>query len=239
MKKGLVSVTFRSLSCGDIVKLCKKADLEYIEWGGDIHIPSGDIKKAAEVKRLCAENGLVPLGYGSYYNAADGTDGFYAPLDTALALGAEYIRIWAGKSREYSEAAEENIKKAVAAANERGIAVTLECHRKTMTEDAELAVKLARECGCLLHFQPNPDIPFEKNLHALEISKPYLCAVHTFAWEQGGALRLPLSAHRDMWRQYVKTAPDAPYLLEFVEDDKPENLIRDAGTVDELLNEYK
>ena len=49
----------------------------------------GDIKKAAEVKRLCAENGLVPLGYGSYYNAADGTDGFYAPLDLGLRKMAE------------------------------------------------------------------------------------------------------------------------------------------------------
>ena len=50
MKKGLVTVTFRKLDPYEIIDVCKKAGLEYTEWGGDIHVPSGDTARAAEVR---------------------------------------------------------------------------------------------------------------------------------------------------------------------------------------------
>ena len=113
MKRGLVSVTFRQLPCEEIIRLCRENGLSYIEWGGDIHVPAGDTEKAAEVAGLCRAAGVTPLGYGSYYNASDDFARFQPVLDTARALGAGYVRIWAGKSREYDRTAEENIKKAV------------------------------------------------------------------------------------------------------------------------------
>ena len=103
-----------------------------------------------------------------------------------------------------------------------------------MTEDPELAVSLAQSCGCLLHFQPNPDISFERNLYALRISAPYLCACHVFSWERGD-VRLPLSAQTRQWREYAKIAPDVPFLLEFVKDDDVNNLYSDAETLKSIL----
>ena len=233
MKKGLVSVTFRQLDCAEIIKLCVSEGLGYIEWGGDIHVPSGDTDKAKAVAAFCRDAGIVPVGYGSYYNAADDMSRFYPALNTAEALGADYVRIWAGRSREYDRLAEENIRFAVEEAVSRGIAVSLECHRGTMTEDPELAVMLAKSTGCKLHFQPNPDIDFEDNLHTLDIFSPYLCAIHVFAWERGD-IRLPLSSHKEQWIKYARNAPDVPFLLEFVEGNKTDNLISDAQTLAEI-----
>ena len=230
MKRGLVSVTFRQLSCGDVAGLCVENGLEYIEWGGDIHVPSGDLKKAREVSELCRAKGLHVCGYGSYYNAADDISAFYPVLETAKELQPDYVRIWAGRSRFYDGYAAENIKKAVSLAKEAGIRVSLECHRGTMTEDPELAPALARSTGCRLHFQPNPDVGFEDNLAALTLASPYLCAVHVFAWDKGD-IRLPLSSHEDQWRKYIKAAPSVPFLLEFVAGNDPENLRADAQTL--------
>ncbi len=39
IKSGLVSITFRQLTCEQIVDLVSKAKLDAIEWGGDIHVP--------------------------------------------------------------------------------------------------------------------------------------------------------------------------------------------------------
>ena len=237
MKRGLVSITFRNLSCEEIIAQCVKNGLEYVEWGGDVHIPAGNVQRAAEVRRLCAEAGLVPAGYGSYYNAASDVSGFQPVLDTALALGARYVRIWAGKKCEFDERIAANVARCVAAAAPHGLAVTLECHRWTMTEDPDLAVSLAARTGCMLHFQPNPDVPFERNLYALRASLPYLCACHVFAWDKGvdgvrgSDVRLPLVDRLGDWRQYFALAPDAYYLMEFVKDNTLQQLADDAATL--------
>ena len=130
--------------------------------------------------------------------------------------------------------AAENIKKAVLEAERYGIAVCLECHRWTMTEDPGLAVRLAERTGCLLHFQPNPDISFEENLSALKAFSPYLCALHVFAWEKGD-VRLPLIRHKDQWIKYAMAAGDVPFLLEFVAENDPENLKDDAAALAAIL----
>ena len=234
MKKGLVSVTFRGLDCGGIIEFSVGAGLKYIEWGGDIHIPAGDDATALRVNVLSSLAGLKSVGYGSYYNAAASIDRFYPNLNTARALGAEYIRIWAGKSKEYDNNAAENIKTAVCAAVKYGISVSLECHRGTMTEDAEQAVKLARNFGCKLHFQPNPDVSFDENLNTVRAFAPYLCACHVFAWDKGD-IRKPLSEQKDEWIEYAKEAPDVPFLLEFVMGDTLNQAYDDAATLGEIL----
>ncbi|MET0262082.1 MAG: sugar phosphate isomerase/epimerase, partial [Rariglobus sp.] len=66
---GLVSVTFRKLSPNEVAGLVKKAGLKGIEWGGDIHVPHGDLARAREVRELTLEHGLKTAAYGSYYRA--------------------------------------------------------------------------------------------------------------------------------------------------------------------------
>ena len=58
MKQGLVSVTFRSLSVKEIIRLARDNGLEYIEWGGPPHVPMGNVKLARRVKRLMHGAGL-------------------------------------------------------------------------------------------------------------------------------------------------------------------------------------
>lgn len=238
MKKGLVSISFRKLSPEEIVELCVKTGLKYIEWGADVHLRPENIERIKAVKSLCEDRGLIPIGYGSYYNAADDFDKFLPNLEAACILGTEYIRIWGGKTAAHDKAAEDNIGRAVSLAKERELTVCLECHRWTMTEDHVLAVKVAEATGCRLHFQPNPDITFEQNLDALKAMKPHLCACHVFAWEKGN-VRLPLRDHRGQWLEYIAEAGDVPYLMEFVQDDDPINLVRDAGELAFLTGAIK
>jgi 3-dehydroshikimate dehydratase len=44
---GLVSVTFRKLTPVEVAGLVKKGGLKSIEWGGDIHVPHGDLARRA------------------------------------------------------------------------------------------------------------------------------------------------------------------------------------------------
>ena len=43
---GLTSVTFRKLDPLQVIQLTKSAGLQSIEWGGDIHVPAGDLDNA-------------------------------------------------------------------------------------------------------------------------------------------------------------------------------------------------
>lgn len=51
-KPGLVSITFRQFGVEKIIELVKTAQLKYIEWGGDIHAPHGDVDRAKQVGEL-------------------------------------------------------------------------------------------------------------------------------------------------------------------------------------------
>src|SRR4051794_38844460 len=63
----LVSVAFRHLSPKDVVALVRQAELNSIEWGGDVHVPPGELGVADEVARLMHDAGLIVASYGSYY----------------------------------------------------------------------------------------------------------------------------------------------------------------------------
>ena len=43
IKTGMTSVTFRKKSAEDVIAIVKEAGLDGIEWGGDIHVPAGDL----------------------------------------------------------------------------------------------------------------------------------------------------------------------------------------------------
>lgn len=36
---GLTSISFRGKTCTEVIGLAKKAGLDGIEWGGDVHVP--------------------------------------------------------------------------------------------------------------------------------------------------------------------------------------------------------
>ena len=64
MKKcGLVSISFRKYSPEDILKAMREADLEYIEWGGDVHAPHGNIEECEKIRALTEKYGIKIAGF--------------------------------------------------------------------------------------------------------------------------------------------------------------------------------
>ena len=76
LKSGLVSVSFRSLPPEEIVRLAAGCGLGAIEWGGDVHVPPGDIANAARVGEMTRAAGLAVSSYGSYYRLGAYGDGY-------------------------------------------------------------------------------------------------------------------------------------------------------------------
>lgn len=86
---GLCSVTFRSLSVQAVIDLAAANGIRAIEWGADIHVPSGDLANARDVAARTAKAGLVVSSYGSYIFAPDfSPEDMTAVLETAKALGS-------------------------------------------------------------------------------------------------------------------------------------------------------
>ena len=247
MKTGLVSVTFRALSPEQIVALAAKANLDGIEWGGDIHVPHGQKERAKQVKALTEKAGLEVLSYGSYYRAGEGQD--FAPvLASALALDAPVIRIWAGAKGSgeaedaYRKRVAEESREACRAAAAHGVLVCYEYHDGTLTDTPESALKLLEEVGAenlRLYWQPKFNLPFEENARALKLVKPWVWNIHAFAWD-AEYRRYPLDRAETQWREYMKSFGKAKaIMLEFVAEDDPEQMIRDAEALKKWLTEMQ
>lgn len=143
IRGGLTSVTFRQLSPLEVIKLVERSPLTYIEWGGDVHVPHGDIKLAEQIYQMTVDGGLKISSYGSYYFVGESEPtglSFQKVLDTAIALKAPVIRIWAGRkgSMETDEfyrnmVIEDSLLIADMAASE-GIQLAYEYHAGTLTD---------------------------------------------------------------------------------------------------------
>ena len=254
-RPGLVTVTFRHLPPAEIIVVAKRAGLQVLEWGGDVHVPSGDTQRAREVALLTRRAGLETLCYGSYYRAGhEGEDGkprFADVLDTAVALGAPSIRVWAGA--QGSKAADESYFRQVCddsnriadAAERRGVRVVFEFHDGTINDNAEAAKRLLAalphpNIGTL--WQPLVSLDAEGRNRSLQAVLPRLAHVHVFHWLGAGPVdRRPLSEGSDLWSGWMGTMfaagkkPDL--LLEFVRGDEKRRLESDAAILSRLLLE--
>jgi sugar phosphate isomerase/epimerase len=244
-KCGMVSVTFRKYSVDEIIASAVRAGLDGIEWGGDIHVPQGDIGRAAYAAAACAEAGLEIFSYGSYYRAGQGQD-FMPVLQTAAALRAPNIRIWAGAKGSADTQRNEraditaDIQSCAGLSAAYGITVTFEYHSGTLTDDPDSAVRLISEVNypnVLLYWQPDQFKPVEYNTAALKKVLPYLLNVHVFSWEN--KYKYPLSEGYDTWLKYLDIikSDGKPHglLLEFSPDDTEDTFLRDAETLRKLI----
>ena len=64
---GLVSISFRKETPQTLIRASREAGLEKIEWGGDVHVPVGDLARAKQVGEETRAAGLDPCAYGSYF----------------------------------------------------------------------------------------------------------------------------------------------------------------------------
>jgi sugar phosphate isomerase/epimerase len=241
---GLTSVTFRSLSAREIISLAKSAGLDGIEWGGDIHVPPGDISLAAKIRAETLEAGLEVLSYGSYYKLLKG--GAFTPvLETAAALGVPLVRVWAGEfpssradEASYKSAAAE-LSAVCAQAGECGIRIGLEYHRGTLTDTCKSAEKLLRLTdseNLSTYWQPNPDLSAAEHRGEITLLLPKISSVHVFHWEKGN-IRRPLAEGENFWKEYVRLlGKDRNYIIEFVMDDDEKNFLADAKTLCRLVS---
>lgn len=249
IKTGLVSVTFRKLPASRVIELAREAGLDAIEWGGDVHVPAGQIETARHVGRLTREAGLQAISYGSYYVAGSPKMPFSRVLETGVALGVKNIRIWAGVggSKETDEAERrrviDDIRAAGAAAAQAGVTVSLERHGGTLADTPRAVVRLFQELdapGIFAYWQPAVDLSHEEALGELRALLPWLSSVHVFRWVAGSTERLALTEGLEDWRKYLAVVASSPRqhaaLLEFVHNDSEEAFLRDARTLREILD---
>lgn len=234
IKPGICSVTLAKKSVSEVIEIVKEAGLEGIEWWGKDHVPHGDTTVAAKVKALTNEAGLKVSSYGSYYRAgvseSEGLS-FASVLDTAVALGAPTIRVWAGNC-DYGKANETLIGNVVAdtmriaeMSAARGISVTFEFHGGTLTDNNEHAIKFASMTGhpaVFFSWQPPHGYDLGHCLSGLKGLLPRLNTIHVYHWTIGSyekntvnetvrPLKYPEDFHRhplsdgaDRWREYIK-----------------------------------
>lgn len=245
MRPGLCSVTFRQLTAEQVVAATAAAGLETIEWGGDVHVPPGDERRAAEVARFTTDAGLAVASYGSYFRAG-ADESLTSILDSAEALGADRIRVWAG-SVDASEATEDDwasvigrLTDAVAEASARGIRLSLEYHRRTLGPDPASTLRLLRAVpGLGTYWQPSVDADEAQTLAEFDALGGHVDAVHVFSWWPG-AERLRLHERAELWQGVAAAtsalpSPPRDALLEFVPDDDPALLLAEAATLRALL----
>jgi 3-dehydroshikimate dehydratase len=240
---GLVSVTFRKLSVPEIIALVKQAGLEGIEWGGDIHVPPGDLVKARETRAQTLENGLKVAAYGSYYRLGTNQVAFESILETAQALGAPTIRVWAGtiSSRAADSAYWQNAvrdgQKIADQAGAAGLSISFEFHPDTLTDTSQSTLHLLKEIdrpNVFSYWQPLIDCACEENARGLREILPWLGNVHVFHWFPQYERQF-LAAGEVTWQRYltlIKSSPRERFLmLEFVANDAEQAFLQDAQTL--------
>ncbi|MFF2841546.1 sugar phosphate isomerase/epimerase family protein [Paenarthrobacter sp. NPDC057981] len=234
---GICSVTLRSHGIEDVVRISAEAGLAGIEWGTDVHV--SDIGSAAQAKVATESAGLTVLSLGSYYRCGTFGD-FDRPLDLAAALGAPRIRVWAGGlgSAEASPDAWESVVKdsqriADLAAG-RGIAVAFEYHGNTLTDSPVTTLQLLNRVNhpnVGTYWQPAVGLSDQQALDSLHEVLPHVVGVHCFSWGPAGE-RFPLRNRAGLWQTVADVlrgnGKDLDIMLEFVQDDLPENVLSDA-----------
>lgn len=149
---GLCSVTLRGSSVGEVVDVAAGGGLAAIEWGGDVHVPAGDLAAAASAGELTAAAGLVVGSYGSYLFAEPtlADDDIARVVETAAALGAPWVRVWCpfgvepGAPEDEVVAVAATLRRITGRASAVGVGVYVEFHGQTLTAtEASAAAVLA------------------------------------------------------------------------------------------------
>lgn len=241
-RPGLCSVTLRALPAVEVVAVAADAGLVAVEWGGDVHVPVGDLAVAEQVRAATSRAGLAVASYGSYFHAGVSDPATIAPtVETARVLGAPRIRIWAGdkgsarSDAEHRSAVVDSARRMVERAAAAGITVAFELHAGTLTDEPGSTLALLTEVtGAGTYWQPPNDVPDHAVLDALDLLAPKVRALHVFSWWPG-TRRQRLVAREALWRATLgrlrTTDRELDALLEFVPGDDPALVAGEAETL--------
>lgn len=252
LKTGLLSITFRKLPAAEIVRLASENGLRGMEWGGDVHVPPGDLETAARIRALTESAGLEVFAYGSYYRTeatADPETDFAPVLRSAIELGAPLIRVWAGTlgSEDLTDEGRKSLavhsRQIADMAAEHGIKVASEYHGGTVTDTPESALRFMEEVDHPNYrtlWQPHNGASFETACQSLRDILPWVENVHVFHWWPTAAERHPLADGGDRWTAYLdllrSSGRDHACLLEFVKDNSPGQFRSDAATLKKWID---
>lgn len=240
---GLCSVTFRQNTMGEVVSLAVQAGLRGIEWGGDVHVPHGDLSRAAEARKQCNDAGLVISSYGSYCELIEEADPGCL-LDTTAELGAPVIRVWAG-SQGSVQASDDDRKRIIErtrqlaeAAAARQIEVAFELHQHTLTDTAESTCSLLEavaRTNVRTYYQQTLGFSDARNLEIFDRLSANLSHLHISYYRSDQ--QTSLSEGEKLWpRVFAAVDQEDRYaLLEFVRDANPQQLMSDAAVLNRWL----
>ena len=200
---------------------------------------------------MTRDAGLTVFAYGSYVRLGEEDPGtFPAVIETASALGAPSIRVWAGKrssasaDEAYRQRVIDQSRQLADLAADAGVAMCYEYHADTLTNADASALALLRATGdhpaIKTLWQPPHERTIEENVASLRGVLPWLHHVHVFHWPRRGE-RAPLADGAARWRAYLDVLrADGrawPLLLEFVRADDPAQLRADAATLREWISQ--
>lgn len=251
---GLCSVSFRDVAPSKIINQCKTLGIQAIEWGGDVHLPPGDMSGANKIRNRCQDSGISCPSYGSYYRVGETPPGnFKVVLNTAVALGCETIRVWAGSQGPdakliYFKHVASDADRIARIATDAGLTVSFEYHRDSLTETAESRLRLEGEIkhpGIRYYWQPPLGLDTTISLRGLESIGSALSNVHVFNWipeknNPAKAVRMSLSDGRDLWAEYLGyisgvAGPTRYCYIEFVRGDSFAQLADDWRILSTLI----
>jgi 3-dehydroshikimate dehydratase len=245
MRLGMCSVTLRAMPVDAVLGVAVDAGLACVEWGGDVHVPCGDLATAETVRARTADAGLAVASYGSYLRCGR-TDAaeIARTVATAAVLDAPRIRVWAGVSAsiDASQGVRDEVardaRRLVDEAAASGLTVAFEFHGGTLTDDPASALRLLADApGTATYWQPPNNVPDATVLAGLDRVLPQVAAAHVFSWWPR-THRLPLGARKGMWRKAfarLKEHGELDCLLEFVPGDDPALVRRETDSLRQLI----
>lgn len=233
-----------------IIDLVERSGLKSIEWGGDVHVPHGDLKTARSVRQMTREANLAVSAYGSYYRLGESEKeglSFSSVLDTADALNAPTIRVWAGRkgsndaSTRYRKLVVDDAFRIADLAGRRGLSISYEYHPKTLTDTDRSARELleaTNQANIFAFWQPRNFSNIEERITSLEQVLARLANFHIFHWKDFSQ-RFALADGEDLWLPILKLVQNSGRThhvsIEFVKDDNPSAFLYDAYTLKAML----
>jgi sugar phosphate isomerase/epimerase len=260
MKTGICSISFGQLKPDELIKLVQKTQLDAIEWAGNAHVHPGDVQTASNVRKMTEDAGLEVSSYGSYWKVVDekGTPVPFEPvLESALTLGTDTIRMWAGHNPSDAVTQTErdtivsNLQSALDTAQKEGVKLALEFHANTLSDSNSATLDLLKEINrpnFYTYWQPiywltDP----QYRIDGLKELADQVLNLHVFHWlfRPGAGSwgestdRRPLVEGSNDWKDYFSVPLDPTFehyaLMEFVRNDDPEQFLKDAATLKSWL----
>ena len=245
-KTGFVSVSFRSLSPEEVLRAAVDVGAYYIEWGSDVHAPYADTERLQQIALLQKQYGVSCCSYGTYFRLGETPlaelPGYIA---AAKILGTDILRLWIKwrSPEEYTPEEKEELfdqcRAAAKIAEDAGVILCMECHRRTYTETKESALELMAAVNSpsfRMYWQPGSARTIEENVAYARALKDYTYHIHVY--QNKGKEKFPLADGLEEWKTYMREFPEDRYLLlEFMPDGKVETLPREMDTLREIIGQ--